>query len=137
MERYNIKNVEKKWQDIWSNKKTDAAILDKKKKKFYCLEMFPYPSGNIHIGHVRNYKIGDSKKTSLKDIWKGKRMNDLREINRKKELDKHHLCKNCYVETSYEWRKMTKEEIKKRDLMIKKCGKKNESVIRIEEAFSD
>ena len=85
----------------------------------------------------RNYKIGDSKKTSLKDIWKGKRMNDLREINRKKELDKHHLCKNCYVETSYEWRKMTKEEIKKRDLMIKKSGKKNESVIRIEEAFSD
>ena len=85
----------------------------------------------------RNYKIGDSKKTSLKDIWKGKRMNDLREINRKKELDKHHLCKNCYVETSYEWRNMTKEEIKKRDLMIKKSGKKNEPVIRIEEAFSD
>ena len=41
MERYNIKVVEKKWQDIWSSKKTDAAILDKNKKKFYCLEMFP------------------------------------------------------------------------------------------------
>ena len=59
MERYNIKNVEKKWQDIWSKKKINSAYIDKKRKKFYCLEMFPYPSGKIHMGHVRNYAIGD------------------------------------------------------------------------------
>ena len=56
---YNFKQIEEKWQKVWEKEGVFQSCEDSQKTKFYCLEMYPYPSGHIHMGHVRNYTIGD------------------------------------------------------------------------------
>ncbi len=58
-ERYPFRQIEPKWQKVWEETRAFKVSADPSRPKFYCLEMFPYPSGRIHMGHVRNYAIGD------------------------------------------------------------------------------
>jgi len=57
-DRYPFREIEARWQRVWEETKLFKTSEDPSRPKYYCLEMFPYPSGRIHMGHVRNYAIG-------------------------------------------------------------------------------
>ena len=57
---YNHSKIEQEIQSIWDESSAFKVEIDKKRPKYYCLSMLPYPSGNLHMGHVRNYAIGDA-----------------------------------------------------------------------------
>jgi leucyl-tRNA synthetase len=112
--RYPFREIEERWQKQWEEKKVFSAS-EGKNKKFYCLEMFPYPSGRIHIGHIRNYSIGDV-------LARFKRMNGLNVLH-PIGWDSFGLpAENAAIEQGIHPAKWTSENIRNMKRQLKRMG---------------
>jgi len=105
---YDFQSIEKKWQRTWEDEGTFNADAEPGKEKFYCLEMFPYPSGALHMGHLRNYSIGDMM---TRFLWK-KGLNVLHPIGfdafgmpAERHNIEHMTGQLKHMGCSYDWRR--------------------------------
>ncbi len=115
MKKYNHKKIEKKVQEYWKKNKTFKTKINIKKKKFYCLSMIPYPSGYLHMGHVRNYTIGDI-------IARYQRLNN-KNVLHPIGWDAFGLpAENAAIKNNTSPKKWTKKNIKYMKKQLKKLG---------------